>query len=75
MNTKKITKTVIIFLIFLFSSIWQYIGVELFNYDIDNLKSESFHGEVKTDYYGRLVPKPVHSSISAVPLRKYHSDS
>ena len=37
MNTKKITKTVIIFLIFLFSSIWQYIGVELFNYDIDNL--------------------------------------
>ncbi len=38
------------------------IGLAI-NYDIDNLKSESFHGEVKTDYYGRLVPKPVHSSI------------
>lgn len=32
-------------------------------YDIDNLKEGSqYGGEVKTDHYGRRVPKPAHSS-------------
>lgn len=35
-----------------------YIG-----YDIENLTREEFHGEIKKDWYGRNVPKPVHSSI------------
>ena len=37
-------------------------------YDIDNLTnpeiSKDYHGEVKTDFYGRLIPKHAHGSIS-----------
>ncbi|MCR4740739.1 MAG: DNA methylase [Lachnospiraceae bacterium] len=37
-------------------------------YDIDNLKDpeimNNYRGEVSPDYYGRMVPKPVHGSIN-----------
>jgi len=33
-------------------------------YDIDNLKDETYEGEVDIDYIGRKVPKGVHSSIN-----------
>ncbi|MCR5734983.1 MAG: DNA methylase [Lachnospiraceae bacterium] len=37
-------------------------------YDIENLKDpeikKNYKGEVKSDYYGRMVPKPVHGSIN-----------
>ena len=45
-------------------------------YDIENLLDEkrkkNYHGEVVSDYYGRLVPKPSHSSAN---LTKYTSSS
>ncbi len=45
-------------------------------YDIENLADEerraAYHGEVKADYYGRLVPKAAHGSIN---LGKYTSSS
>ncbi len=36
-----------------------YVG-----YDIDNIKSGDYKGEVVTDYYGRGVPKGAHGSIN-----------
>ena len=41
MNTKKIPKLIFIFLIFLFSSLWQLIGIEIFNYDMANLTASN----------------------------------
>lgn len=45
-------------------------------YDIDNLKdsdiSKSYKGEVKTDYYGRKIPKHAHGTIN---LEDYSSSS
>ena len=37
-------------------------------YDIENItdpaRRQEYHGEIETDYYGRLVPKKAHSSIN-----------
>ena len=45
-------------------------------YDIENLtdpnRQTDYHGEIKTDYYGRKVPKHAHGSIS---LEKYTSST
>lgn len=32
-------------------------------YDIDNLKDDAYHGEIKEDYLGRKMPSPVHGSM------------
>lgn len=37
MNTKKIPKSVIVFLLFFFSSLWQLLGLVVFNYDPSNI--------------------------------------
>lgn len=34
------------------------------NYDRENIESGSFNGERKTDFYGRIVPKPAHGTIA-----------
>ena len=45
-------------------------------YDIENLsdeaRSQSYKGEIKTDYYGRKVPKHAHGTVN---IRKYTSSS
>ena len=41
MNTKKIPKVIFIFLIFLFSSLWQLVGIKIFNYDMANLTASN----------------------------------
>ncbi|MBQ7873908.1 MAG: DNA methylase [Oscillospiraceae bacterium] len=42
-------------------------------YDIENLaKDNSYSGEIKTDYYGRKVPKHAHSTAN---IRRYTSSS
>ena len=45
-------------------------------YDIENLSDEknaiSYKGEIKTDYYGRKVPKHAHGTVN---IRKYTSSS
>ena len=45
-------------------------------YDIENLTDEdtanSYKGEIKTDYYGRRVPKHAHGTVN---IRKYTSSS
>ena len=41
-------------------------------FDIENLSSEDFDGEIEKDYYGRKVPKPAHGTIN---LKKYTSSS
>lgn len=33
-------------------------------YDVENIKNENFRGEVKIDYYGRLVPKHSQGTIN-----------
>lgn len=36
-------------------------------YDIDNLKRiNDYEGEVVTDYYGRMVPKPAHGTVALI---------
>ncbi len=36
-------------------------------YDIDNLKRiNDYDGEVVTDYYGRMVPKPAHGTVALI---------
>ena len=37
MNIKKIPKLILVFLLFFFSSLWQLLGVIIFNYDINNI--------------------------------------
>ena len=41
-------------------------------YDIENVKDDSFTGEVSVDFYGRSIPKHSHGSIS---LGRYTSSS
>ena len=36
----------------------------MINYDRENVDNDTYHGEVQTDYYGRVVPVPSHGTAN-----------